>query len=334
MAVTIADIAERVKVTKTTVSKVLNKRASSVKISARTRQRVMEAVEELGYRPSFAARALARGKTHSFGLICGDIENPHSSELAKGVLQASEANGYHLVLSLTEWTSFEKDLSCLDMLLGRGVDGVIMSSTAMRPGVEQYKRIIRDKFPLVILRYKIPGLSSVGSDWNPGTDQMVAYLKAKGHRRIGLVAFENLAKETHDKGGAFFRACRRHEMAWVGYTQRTHLSTLDEGFKAGYELAQTQDLPSALMVPSDYAATGVIAGLQKGGLRVPDDVAVVGMDGTNAGACTYPTLTTIAQDRKQIAEKAVGLLLTRQDNRNLPPENIEIPTKLIVRDSA
>jgi len=124
MSITISDIARHVGVTKSTVSTVLNDSRSNIRVSEGTRTKVLAAAKELNYRPSFSARSLAKGRTFSIGMICGDIHSPHFSELASRAMQEVEARGYHLLLSVTQWITMQNNLDCLETMINRGVDGI------------------------------------------------------------------------------------------------------------------------------------------------------------------------------------------------------------------
>ncbi len=320
MAVTITDIAERAAVTKGTVSKVLNNRHSAARISDATKDRVLDAVKELNYQPSFLARSLARGKTNTIGLICGDIHTPHFAELASCALHEAEVRGYHLLLSLTEWNA-EKELACLDTLLSRQVDGILMVPAALRPDTPQYQSIVRNHFPIVMLGACIEGLSSVSCDIEPGMDEAVTALKLRGHKRIGFVQ----TRISTRKSRAFMTACQTNGVTPVEYFCGLEMSGSVE---VGRRLA-ADDSPHAIIVRSDYTAMGVIRGLRDGGKEVPRDVDVIGIDGTQWGAYATPALTSIYQNRSEMISSAMDILLERVKDPSLSHVEVTIPTRLV-----
>ncbi len=330
MAVTIFDIADRAGVKRATVSAVLTGKADGLRIAKATQERVRRAARELKYQPSVSARALARGRTFSFGLIYGDIMNPHSAEIATIALAEAEARNYQLLISLTEWKNQERDLCCFDTLRARGVDGIIMGSFAVRPGTLQYDAVLRDKFPLVLFREAVEGLSDVSSDWTAGMEQAVAYLNSKGHTRI---AFEDTDSKQvyHDKNLALHAACRKYNVQTVPFELTRDV---EQARRIAVDLARRPDRPSALVASSDFLAMAMIRGLTQAGLRLPDDMAVVGVDGTEIGAYYNPPLTSIAQDRHGLVNAAIDLLLKMQDKQITEPQHVIFPTKLIIRESA
>jgi len=330
VAVTILDVAKRVGVTMTTVSKVLNNKPSGLKISQATRAKIFEAAQALTYRPSFSARALARAKTFSLGFICGDIHTPYYAELASKALKAAETRGYHLVMSLTEW-NFQKERDCLDLLLGGKVDGVFMVAGGLQPGTSQYEYVLEKKFPVVISNAKIPGLSCVRNDWTPGMEQAVGHLKRSGYDRILFVGYPLPPPLADTKNQAFEQACGIHQ---VQGSLQTVTSNLNDARELGIRLAGEPARPSALIAYSDYIATGLISGLREGGLDVPRDMKVIGIDGTEMGQFYHPPLTTITGNIEKHARTTVDLLVNLIEKPEMEPKEIILATELIVRKSA
>jgi DNA-binding LacI/PurR family transcriptional regulator len=330
LAVTIIDIARHVGVTPTTVSKVLNRAKSDVRISETTRRKIMSAVKTLNYRPSFSARALRKGRTFSLGYLCGDIDMPYFSEMTSLALKEAEARGYHLLVSVTEW-DYRKELDCMEMLLNRGVDGAIACSEAFRPGVPLVEDLRKRKFPLVTLTSGENAFPSVTSDWREGMRLAAEHLHAKGHQRIGYVGLSvDPENSPNTKFSQLAKACAERGMPLE--RNNTALDT-DETRNLGVELAKRADRPNAFVVYSDYLAMSFMAGLQDAGLRIPEDAAVIGIDGTNAGGRIHPALTSVAQDLRQMTVRAMDMVLDMLNGKDVPAEITLVPTKLIVRQS-
>jgi LacI family transcriptional regulator len=330
MTITLVDIAKQAGVSRATVGWVLSGRGKEFRISEGTREKVMKISRELNYRPSFSGRALAKGKTFSLGLICGDIHTPYYAELASKALHFADARGYHLMVSLTEW-DFQKEVNCLEMFLGGKVDGVVMLAGGLQPGTPQYDYVVEKKFPLVLINTRIEGLSGVCSDFQPGMDQAIGYLKNKGHRRVQFLGYRFPVPMTDYKQIAFERACRDHGM---DFQVRQSSSNLHDVRQIGRELAKDPNRSTAVIAFSDYVATGLINGLRDEGLAVPEDMAVVGIDGTEMGSFYYPPLTTIAVDIEGKARKSIELLLQLVEDRSAGPQEMSLPTELIIRGSA
>ncbi|NLX07960.1 MAG: LacI family transcriptional regulator [Phycisphaerae bacterium] len=332
MAATLSDIARRVGVTKTTVAYVLNRKRSGIRISEETRQRVLSVARELNYRPSFSARALVTGRTNTIGFQCGQIISPHYNELADMALREVEDRGYHLLISVTPWRTGENDLDCLQTLMGRGVDGVILfGGSAFQPDSPLYRQILAEKYPLVTMSDEVEGLSSVASDWQPGMEEAISRLADKGHRRVAYVRSRSVNPAVDGKLRAFDAACRGHGTEPEVLVGR---SVPEDSRQCGREFARRADRPTAVIYSCDHGAMGFLRGLRDEKVVVPDEVAVIGIDGTEAGAYCCPSLTTIAQDRRQMIHSAVEMVLAIIDKKEPPGRRVHLATKLIVRESA
>ncbi len=335
MPATINDIAKNAGVTKSTVSAVLNGSQSNIRISAKTKQRILEVAREMNYSPSFSARALARGKTFSIGMTCGDIHSPHYSELASQAMREAEARGYHLLISVTQWLTMENNLDCLETLMSRGVDGVVTWGTGLQPGDSLYEYLVREKYPIVLCGEDIGDLSSIDSEWDSGMNETVAYLRNKGHSHICFVGYaENSEAERKDpKRVAFVKACSGYGVKGsVRYLAK--LSNLEEAEEFGMKTAGETDRATAFLIYSDYVAFGFIRGLINQGVRIPQAAAVVGIDGTKMGRYSQPSLTSIAQEREAIVRNAIDLVIGMIEKREEPGKKILFPTRLIIRESA
>jgi len=333
MRSTLNDIAKAVGVGKSTVSVVLNKKPKPIQVSEETRKKIFSAARELNYRPSFSARALTKGKTFTIGFICADIVNPYFAELVTLALKEVETHGYRLLLSLTEGKGPEQDLACVESLLERHVDGIIMISTAFQPGTKQYDYVLREKYPFVLLQYRAEGISSIGSDWQMGMDQAVTYFKGKGHARLVFLSTATPGCVKSQKEKAFATACAAQGMISDILEGPDNLD-IDGVRRTGITLARTRDRPEVVIVHADSLAMSFIHGLREGGLEVPRDMKVVGIDGTEAGKIFFPPLTSIEQDRSGTVAAAVQMLLERQDDQNPPPREILLPTTFVARGSA
>ena len=330
MAVTISDIAKKAGVAVATVSMVLNRKSEKVGIARETREKVLDIAKRMDYRPSFSARSLANGKTLSLGYICGDIDTPYYSEVASKALHQADRKGYNLIISVTEW-DFRKERRAMDMLLNGKVDGVLMAAGGLLPGTPEYETVVRKQSPIVMLYVSIPLLSTVNSDWASGMGETIGYLKEKGHRCIGYASCRMPAPMVDAKKAPFLIACERHGIRPALYEMGV---ALDEAYRLGIQIAHDPNRPSALIVMSDFMATGVINGFREFGLDVPRDMAVVGIDGTRFGEFHYPALTSISVEIETLAKTGVDLLVDLLEGRKQGPVEITLPTKLVIRKSA
>lgn len=186
MKVTIKDIARKVQVSKTLVSLYLNDHPLSAKISAKTKERIDEAVRELGYRPSFAARALAKGRTGTIGMIVGAIRDPFSYYLVD--LAMREVERYHCQLLLMMTNQDRRDRNrCLERLLENRVDGVLCCSE-LPADTPLYTELLTRRFPLVAVNRKQADFSCIYNDFSPAVDELLAYLEVIGARTLYLIS--------------------------------------------------------------------------------------------------------------------------------------------------
>ncbi|MFA5203791.1 MAG: LacI family DNA-binding transcriptional regulator [Lentisphaeria bacterium] len=333
MAITATDIAKRVGVSQGTVSSVLTGKGTQARIAKATQEKILAMAKALHYRPSFAGQALVRGQTRSIGFLCGDICNPHFNELADLAMHEVEKLGFHLVLAVAKWHTAKNDLEAFDSLLARGVDGVIYFGSAMGKGTAQYAQIIGEKFPFVSITHAIEGLPSIVPDNAPGINEAVAHFKENGHRRLAYFGTSQSTKEV-----PLARAAKRH-----GLSLSRHYVTVPPGQwarvshfarAAAHQFADLRERPTAVFVSSDHLAGAFSCGLWDRGLRIPDDVSVIGYDGTRAGGMMTPPLTSVDAGAETIIRRAVEAVHAQLENRGAADTGmIAVPTRLVVRES-
>ncbi|MBL4702336.1 LacI family DNA-binding transcriptional regulator [bacterium AH-315-I18] len=325
---TLNDIAKHVGVTTTTVSWVLNNRQKEKRISPSTCQRVRQAAQDLDYRPSFSAQSLAKGKTSSFGLVCGGLAYPFFAEMIDFAMHETRQRNHHLLLAATGW-KLEAELEAFEMLLTRGVDGIMMYSNAVTPQTDQYRYIHRQQFPTVILGQKSGDLPLIQTDFMPGMMQAVEHLKKRGCRSVGYVGHWPASRE---KFPCFEQACQYHGMQASKWPCQTpHESVL----ATSREFAHHRNRPDAAIIIADNSAIVFMQGLFQEGLRVPDDVAVIGSDDISIGQYINPPLTTIARSSEMIVTQALDWLVEMtQQKKLLLGAELCVPTRLVVRQSA
>jgi LacI family transcriptional regulator len=334
--VTMKDIAVQAGVSQPTVSRVLNGKGTAARISVTTQKRIQAIAKKLHFRPSFAGRALVRGKTRSIGFMCGNIRNPFYTELADIAMQMVEEQGYHLIMGVSRWFSWQNDLECFDGLLSRGVDGVIYFGSALAPGRTQYERVIRDHFPIVSINHQAPGISCIQFDAQGAMDEAFALLKANGHRRVMGLRMGGIGKHV-----PFLTAAKKYDFdVEMEDGPRVHSDILtpreqllQKMRQEAYRFAARKDRPGAVFVSSDHLAMPFITGLWDKGLMVPRDVSVIGFDGTRAGENLAPPLTSIGQDMTGTIQRALEIIFDGIEQEKTSPRNVVLPARLVVRDS-
>jgi LacI family transcriptional regulator len=328
MTTSIRKIAQKAGVSVAAVSMALTDRPN---ISEARRRQIKQIAQRLGYKPNLLARSFRTRKSFSLGFICGEMHTPYFAELTSILYQEAESRGYSMLITLTEWNS-EKQLAQLQMLLQRRVDGVILFPChQLGPGDRQYEMILKEKYPLVVLDERLEGLPCVYHELQPGMNEAVGHLENKGHERIGFIGQNNLDKVSDKKRLAFLESTSRRKREIYEYDCG---KTFEEARRLGRQIGREANRPGGLIVYSDYIAMGIIHGLGDERVRVPEDLAVIGIDGTEMGLAFQPSLTSIYKDRRQMAKSAIDLLLNLVEGKTEVQQTVSLPSTLIIRDSA
>lgn len=290
MAVTMRDVALKVGVSKQTVSAVLNGKPG---ISAETIARVRQAMDELGYQPNMVASSLRLGYTTTIGLVVGNVANPYYSEIARGVEDVAQARGYSVMLCnmYDDPARYEEYLRVFVRQRVAGVIGATKQATKNLP-------------PTTAVFQPIPGINS-----QRGAYVATAHLLDLGHRRIGCITAPAVAKEVRaERLQGYFDALADWGVAADEKLIVTGAFDYASGLRAVEQLLQQTSVPTAIFVHQDLLAIGVIAGLKRAGLRVPEDVAVIGYDGLEIAALYDPPLSTIIQPTYEIGRRTMTQL--------------------------
>src|SRR5277367_535286 len=331
MAVTMMDIARDLKVSVVTVSKVLRNQG---RISAATRKRVLRRAKELHYQMNWVARSLVTRRTYTIGLLLPEFTHPFFAELARAVAQTVRPHGYHVIISYFEEDP-ELEVSEADSLLARQVDGLIIASAQPVRCLDMFRRIQSRNVPFVLVDRPIAGLqaSFVGVDNHAIGRLATEHLIARGCRRIG-----------HLRGPEVGIAAERFE----GYRQALAKRGLrlyaryvvpgGHGDEAGCEgmrrLLQVSPILDGVFCYSDPIAIGAIKAILEAGLRVPQDISVVGAGNVHYSDLLAVPLTTVDQGTCQMGARAAELLLERILLKGSSrPKKILISPKLVERES-
>jgi len=329
------DVARIAGVSRATVSYVLNGLTEGrVPISDETRQRVLDAIEELGYEPDARAQALRSGETKTIALIIPDLRNPHFCEYATGIEEAARASGYHLLLSSTTLND-EYAVDIFKDLARRRFDGLILASSFILESNEAQATLayIRKRgLPIVELSENY-GVDSVAADYREATKEVMSYLLSLGHRRIGLIYGVGGHELAEDRLQPY-----RASLDAAGIPVEAGLMvecgpTIEDGYQAAKELLEPTSRPTAIIAINDLLAMGALRAASDLGLHVPNDLSLVGYDDIPMANYLVPRLTTVTKDAHASGTKAFEVLMARMQNPDLPPQIIHSPAKLIIRES-
>jgi LacI family transcriptional regulator len=331
MPVTMMDIARDLKVSVVTVSKALRNQGN---ISANTRQRVLRRAKQLNYQMNWVARSLVTRRTYTIGLLLPEFTHSFFAEVARAAAQTLRPHGYHVITSYFDEDP-ELELSEADSLLARQVDGLIIASAQPVHSLDLFRRIQERNVPYVLVDRPIPGLhaSFVGAD----------------NLAIGRLATEHLVKRgccriAHLRGPAIGIARDRFEgyrraLAKHGWpANMRYVVAAGHEDETGYEgmrrLLEVRPIPDGVFCFNDPVAIGAIKAIREAGLRVPQDIAVVGAGNVHYSDLLAVPLTTVDQGTRQMGTHAAEILLERiGQTRSLRPRKILIPPKLVERES-
>ncbi|BBH24065.1 LacI family transcriptional regulator [Paenibacillus baekrokdamisoli] len=322
---TIKDIAEKVGVTVTSVSRVLNNRGY---ISEMLKKKVHEAMEELNYQPNEVARSLIRKKSNIIGLIIPDVSHPFFGEVTYYIEYYADKNGYKLLLCNSKLNKL-KEKEYINMLKGSQVDGIIMGSHTM--DTKDYTSI---KLPMVTLDRQITDtIPYISSDNYKGGELATNLLIKKGCKKIahisGNLHLNLLAKLRHD---AFKKVILNKGIEHIVLQTDLNGFNYDEYEQLVSAMFQEHPDIDGVFASSDIIAAQVLKECYRIGKSVPQDVKIVGYDGIQLGQLITPGITTIKQPTKDIGKMAVSLIIEQIEGEDVPKENI-LPVKLIERQS-
>ncbi len=303
---TIRDVAERAGVSHQTVSRVINRHHL---VSPQTRERVEEAIRELNYVPSPIARGLNSNRTHSIGLVSTNISDHFFAEVAAGAEIEARKHGYYLVIASVEEHAEADERAYLRLMLERRVEGLMVARPRLPISADQVGSPLQ--VPLVaIASSEAPGLTVVDVDNRRGGLDAVSFLLARGHARIATITGPTEWQSSRARLEGYRDALRQAGIALEpSLVEQAPGWGLADGQAAMARLLAREVRFTALFAYSDLIAIGAIRELRANGMRVPEDVSVVGYDDIPVAAFLEPPLTTVSQPMREVGKRAASLLL-------------------------
>lgn len=304
--VTIQNVADLAGVSKMTVSRVLNRDS---RVTATTRAKVIEAVEELNYRPNISARQLAGGKSYFIGLLYDNPSQGYVSRFLLGALKCCRSLGYHLVVDECQGPTEEKVKITKDMVLSNRMDGVILLPPLC--DVPEVIEVLKNSgTPFVRVG---PDVNLDASPYVCMDDYLAAYemtlaLIHKKHQAIGFIMGHPNQGVSRLRYQGFLDALRSNRIDCPPEFIEQGYFTYESGMEAANKLLSLESRPSVIFASSDDMAAATIAAAHIKGLKVPEDISVVGFDDIDVSTTVWPPLTTIRQPIKEMAERAIELI--------------------------
>lgn len=325
----IKDVAREAGVSTATVSHVIN---NTRFVSDETRARVMRAIELCSYYPNANARSLASGRSRTLGLLISDISNPFFPELVKSIETAAFERGYDVVLSNTNYDA-ERTSNYVRRIIERKVAGVALMTSELDASL--IAELARRHVSVVFLDLGSTGtrMSNLCVDYAVGIDEAISHLVALGHTSLAFIGGPTRLRSAAKRFEAFRESVGRHlpEAARPAIYEGDF--KLEGGRRAAREMLDGGALPTALVVANDMMALGALREFYKAGVRVPADISVVGFDDIAFAALANPPLTTVCLPRVELGRCAVEALMASIEHPEAQGIEIEIATRLVVRES-
>lgn len=329
MTVTMRDVAQKARVSIKTVSRVVNDQGE---IAETTRQRVLAAINELGYRPSRIARAMVTQRSHTVGLVIPDITNPFFPEVARGVQDLAQAKDYNVFICNTD-EDVEEDLRTLHSLADQGVDGIIVFSSMVS---DDKLSAFADTFrPIITINrfFEHPNVSLIMVDNYQGARLAMAHFFEKGHTAIAMLTGNSASPQKIRRVRGYCDALTEANLPVNDNWIIPATPNMTNGYQAACQLLTQYPQITAIFAYNDLLALGALRACYELGRRVPQDCAVIGFDDIQLASMVTPALTTVHYDKYALGQTAINRLFEMIETPQAPFLPIEVGVKLIIRES-
>ncbi|MCX7698749.1 MAG: LacI family transcriptional regulator [Candidatus Goldbacteria bacterium] len=332
MKVTIYDVAKKAGVSISTASKALNDRKD---VGEKTKEKVKQIAKELSYEPSHFARALAMKKTGNIGVLTVRyystpmLTNPFYSKIIEGIEEGLMNSDLNLITNVLRREQIER-LELPKMVKEKNIDGLILLGYMPEEFVDL---IVNKGLPVVVVDNDVKeNISMIVTDDEGGAYNAVNYLIKTGHKKIAYISGPSKRGSFKKRGDGYLKALSDNNIEI-----RPDFILYNENEEPGYEwmkkILESNDIPDAIFTCNDVTAILCINMLRERGLKVPDDISVIGFDNIEMGQHFIPSLSTVDVDKEKIGIKAVNLLSDKIKNKTKSIERIIFPVNLIIRDS-
>jgi len=327
--VSIKDIANKVGVSTALVSYVLNGKEKEARVGKEMAKKIRKAAEQLNYQPNLIAKSLKSGKTHTLGLIVTDISNPFFSNIARIVEDEADRHGYTLIIGSSDENA-EKSRKLIETMISRQVDGLII--VPAEGSEAQIERLVRDKFPLVLIDRDFPGIqtNSVTSDNFNAAFEAVSYLCAHGYKRIGLVTYDAELENIKDRQKGYREALKKYRLKAA---KSFEIAVRYEEVKQDLSEKLLRLIEPDLQVDAIFFATNSLAIeglrlLRAHNISIPEDLSIVSFDETDAFDFLPSAIPFVRQNLSGIGAEAVKLLLIGMGTQKAPVQ-IKVAAELV-----
>ncbi len=319
-------MAEYAGVSKSTVSRVI----SGGSVREETRQRVKLAIDALGYAHNAIASSMRTNRTNTIMLAIPDITNPFWPDVARGVQDVMDEAGYAVVFANSDWRG-DREKMFLQMAQHNRFDGVLINPVQVTAA-----ELCKIHLPVVLIgsRTDYPEFDTVGSNSYDGTQQALEYLYNLGHRRIGLLRGQRIARPSITRLQSYLDFLKKHQLPYDESIIVEYPFDQQGGYQGAKELLKRQPPPTAILAANDILAMGAMQAAYDLELNVPLDVSIVGQDDIFAAKITVPPLTTVAKQKHAIGVRAAEFLLARiNGGKSHQQQHYLFPCHLEIRGS-
>jgi len=324
--VNIQEVAKEAGVSPSTVSRALN---GFPGISEKTRERIVEIARKLNYRPNYRGQILTTQNTKNIGLLITDITNPFFPELVMGAEEYASKSGYTVLLGNTS-ESEEKETNYLDFFSRGPVDGIIIS--ASRVSNEHIIMLAEEGLPIVVINRILehPKISYVSTDMEKGGYLATMHLLRLGHSKIAFINGPKHSEVSQRRLEGYKKALKEVGVDYNPDLISFNVPVSESGYKEAIKLLCTGEAPTAIFTYNDVMAFGVIKAAKELGIKIPEELSVVGFDDIFFSSFTDPPLTTIKQFKEELGRMAVELLFKLMGGER---ESLLIEPELIIRNT-
>jgi len=329
MSSSIREIAKLAGVSSATVSRVIN---GSSLVTEETRQRIQKIIQDVNFVPNNSAIHLKNGKSQIYGIIIPDLNNPFFTETIKIFEELLVENDQELMVANTDFHATRMQQSIRRMLLRR-VDGVAMLTSEIEAA--PLESLVQNRIPVVTTDHyrTAPGISDIVMDFADGMRQVMAHLKSLGHRKIGFIGGTEGLATSRVRWESFLNAVVKQGLSsregWIVPGDYK----VDGGSAAMEKILSQREIPTAVMTANDLTAIGALRTAHEKGLRIPEDISIVGCDDIAMSDIVYPPLTTLRISRRQYAQMIFDALKFGESDLTQPGQVYKLQMKIVVRKS-
>ncbi len=328
-AMRLVDIARAANVSTATIVRVISKNGY---VSEKTRKNVEEVIEKYGYFPNKVARSLRTKTTNMIGLIMPqDTANPFFAQISDAISRAAHDAGYHVISLITNY-DMETERGLVEEMTAIKVDGIIFSSYTFPDVVI---KIVQSNMPVVMIERPndVYGINKILVDDEEGSYIAARHFIEKGHTRLAFIGQKLDGTVEINRHEGFLKACREFELS-IGNSMMQFVDhyRVQDGYSAAKEILKQNSRPTGIFAASDILAAGVMQCLYDAGIRVPDDMSVIGYDNT-LSQMTAPKLTSIGYPMEEIGKYAVQMIVDKIQNQQTSTKTITLSPHMVQRNS-